>query len=86
MYTYYALTALGPRLQKFLWWKRYLTGLQLIQFAIGLVWAGQAMIRGCDYGTGAIFVGFAYMVPFVILFGRFYLKNYGPPAESQKVK
>src|SRR5205085_2345783 len=32
MYTYYALAALGPQWQKYLWWKKYLTQMQLIQF------------------------------------------------------
>ena len=30
MYTYYALAALGPKMQKYLWWKRYMTKLQLV--------------------------------------------------------
>jgi elongation of very long chain fatty acids protein 7 len=34
MYTYYLLAALGPQVQKHLWWKKYLTKLQLIQFAM----------------------------------------------------
>ena len=28
MYGYYFLAALGPRVQRYLWWKRYLTRLQ----------------------------------------------------------
>ena len=28
MYSYYFLAALGPHMQKYLWWKRYLTKLQ----------------------------------------------------------
>ena len=30
MYTYYGLSALGPHMQKYLWWKRYLTVMQLV--------------------------------------------------------
>uniref|UniRef100_A0A8C5Q9D7 Elongation of very long chain fatty acids protein n=1 Tax=Leptobrachium leishanense TaxID=445787 RepID=A0A8C5Q9D7_9ANUR len=30
MYLYYALAVLGPSMQKYLWWKRYLTLLQLV--------------------------------------------------------
>ena len=30
MYVYYALAALGPEMQKYLWWKRYMTKLQLV--------------------------------------------------------
>ena len=37
MYTYYMLSAFGPEVQKYLWWKKYLTSLQLVQFTIILV-------------------------------------------------
>lgn len=30
MYSYYGLTALGPSYQKYLWWKKYLTTIQLV--------------------------------------------------------
>ena len=30
MYTYYGIAALGPQYQKYLWWKRYLTIMQLV--------------------------------------------------------
>ena len=30
MYSYYALAALGPAYQKYLWWKKYLTTIQLV--------------------------------------------------------
>lgn len=31
MYSYYGLTALGPSISKYLWWKKYLTILQLVR-------------------------------------------------------
>ncbi len=30
MYSYYGLSAMGPAVQKYLWWKKYLTQLQLV--------------------------------------------------------
>jgi hypothetical protein len=30
MYAYYLLAALGPEVQKYLWWKKYLTTLQIV--------------------------------------------------------
>jgi len=30
MYSYYLLSAFGPRFQKYLWWKKYLTVLQMV--------------------------------------------------------
>lgn len=33
MYFYYGLSAAGPRFQKFLWWKKYMTAIQLVRIA-----------------------------------------------------
>lgn len=30
MYTYYMLAAMGPKVQKYLWWKKYLTVMQMV--------------------------------------------------------
>ena len=30
MYTYYGLSSLGPHMQNYLWWKKYLTRVQLV--------------------------------------------------------
>ena len=30
MYAYYMLAAMGPKVQKYLWWKKYLTVLQMV--------------------------------------------------------
>lgn len=30
MYLYYGISALGPAFQKYLWWKKYLTMLQMV--------------------------------------------------------
>merc|ERR1712088_187615 len=34
MYLYYLLAACGPALKPYLWWKKYLTTIQLVQFVI----------------------------------------------------
>lgn len=40
MYTYYMLTAMGPEYAKYLWWKKYITTLQLVSnfFCISYVY------------------------------------------------
>ena len=30
MYSYYGLAALGPKYQKYLWWKKYMTKMQIV--------------------------------------------------------
>ena len=49
MYLYYFLAALGPRVQPYLWWKKYLTKLQMVQFIIFFIHAMQPLFIECDY-------------------------------------
>lgn len=38
MYSYYALAAMGPTISKYLWWKKYLTIMQLVRFSFIAHW------------------------------------------------
>lgn len=38
MYTYYLFAAMGPQYQKYLWWKKYLTGLQMVSNSLRFPW------------------------------------------------
>ena len=38
MYFYYLVSGLGPQVQKYLWWKRYITGLQYLFWNKIFVW------------------------------------------------
>jgi hypothetical protein len=49
MYSYYLLAAMGPKFQKYLWWKKHLTTLQMVQFATVFVHSSQALFNGCNY-------------------------------------
>lgn len=33
MYSYYLLAALGPQYQKYLWWKKYITNIQMVIYS-----------------------------------------------------
>lgn len=37
MYSYYALAALGPSVSKYLWWKKYLTIIQLVMLYLSII-------------------------------------------------
>ncbi|XP_061388108.1 elongation of very long chain fatty acids protein 4-like [Musca vetustissima] len=86
MYTYYGLSACGPAIQKYLWWKKYLTALQLLQFTIGLLWAVQALIKQCDFPRWISWTTIIYMISFLILFGRFYKREYTRSHQKTKQK
>ena len=76
MYAYYGLTALGPAVQKYLWWKRYLTMIQLIQFFIGVSIGIHLITSGCQFTRWMQYVFSGYAFSFIILFGNFYLNEY----------
>ncbi|XP_046665857.1 elongation of very long chain fatty acids protein 4-like [Homalodisca vitripennis] len=76
MYSYYGLSALGPRIAPFLWWKKYLTILQLVQFTTALILGINGIRSGCDFPLWMQYALVIYMLSFIILFGNFYTKAY----------
>lgn len=76
MYSYYGLTAFGPAIAKYLWWKKYLTILQLIQFTSALILGINGIKNGCDFPLWMQYALVIYMVSFIVLFGNFYAKAY----------
>ncbi len=88
MYSYYALAAMGPQMQKYLWWKRYMTTIQLAQFFIVIIHTTTNIITslgpGCDYPQGFNYVVVLYAITLIILFGNFYRKSYSSKKHSRK--
>ncbi|XP_041365542.1 elongation of very long chain fatty acids protein 4-like isoform X2 [Gigantopelta aegis] len=76
MYSYYGLAALGPQFQKYLWWKRYLTKLQLIQFMAGIIHAAQSLVFGCDFPAWMHWALIIYAATILLLFLNFYFHAY----------
>lgn len=76
MYTYYFLAALGPQYQKYLWWKKYLTILQMIQFVLVMTHGLQLAFIECDYPKGFVWFIGGHAMFFFILFANFYKKAY----------
>ncbi|XP_076387938.1 very long chain fatty acid elongase 4 isoform X1 [Megachile rotundata] len=76
MYSYYGLAALGPSVTKYLWWKKYLTILQLIQFTTALILGINGIRSGCDFPLWMQYALVIYMISFIVLFGNFYAKAY----------
>lgn len=78
MYIYYALAAIGPKMQKYLWWKRYMTKLQLIQFVAVVSHTGynKFFATGCDYPWLFNTITFYYTWSMMFLFSNFYYQTY----------
>ncbi|XP_014256938.1 elongation of very long chain fatty acids protein AAEL008004-like [Cimex lectularius] len=76
MYTYYFLAAFGPQMQKYLWWKKYVTTLQMIQFVLVMIHAFQLLFIDCNYPKAfAWWIGL-HAVMFYFLFKDFYNQAY----------
>ncbi|XP_042561380.1 elongation of very long chain fatty acids protein 2 isoform X2 [Clupea harengus] len=75
MYSYYGLSTI-PSLQKYLWWKRYLTQAQLVQFFLTITHTLSAVVVPCGFPTGCLLFQTSYMFTLVILFINFYIQTY----------
>lgn len=85
MYSYYLLAALGPNVQKYLWWKKYLTSLQMVQFVAIMVHAFQLLFIDCDYPRAFVWWIGMHAVMFFFLFKEFYKQQYTKPAKQKVI-
>ncbi|KAL5502213.1 hypothetical protein EMCRGX_G008949 [Ephydatia muelleri] len=76
MYTYYALACLGERMHKYLWWKKHITHLQLLQFSMAIIHAAHSLYIDCDFPKWMHYTCIGYAISFVVLFTNFYIHAY----------
>lgn len=76
MYTYYMLAAMGPRYQKYLWWKKHLTTMQMVQFVMVFVHSGQVFFNGCNFPKTIVALQCFSAFLFLCLFSNFYIQAY----------
>ncbi|KAI3374333.1 hypothetical protein L3Q82_006171 [Scortum barcoo] len=78
MYSYYGLSAAGPRFQKYLWWKKHMTAIQLTQFVLVSLHISQYyFMEKCDYQVPLwIHLIWIYGVFFFLLFSNFWIQAY----------
>ncbi|KAK9881693.1 hypothetical protein WA026_017212 [Henosepilachna vigintioctopunctata] len=86
MYSYYLLAALGPSYQKYLWWKKYLTTIQMIQFVLVMVHAFQLLFIDCNYPKAFVWWIGGHAVMFYFLFSQFYNETYKDDRKEKKEK
>ncbi|XP_062409759.1 elongation of very long chain fatty acids protein 7-like [Sardina pilchardus] len=88
MYSYYAVAALGPAYQKYLWWKKYMTTIQLIQFVMVTAHIGQfVLMKECSYQFPVfVYVIGLYGLIFLVLFLNFYYHAYTRGKRLPKVQ
>merc|ERR1712080_538832 len=76
MYLYYLLAACGPSLQPYLWWKKYLTTAQLVQFVLVFFHALQPLVFDCNYPVAASLMFAVTGIQYFFLFMAFYRQAY----------
>lgn len=77
MYSYYLLSGLGPQFGHLLWWKKYITQLQLAQFAIIFVHGFQLFLQpNCNYPRVILYPYLLVCAYFTVMFINFYRKAY----------
>jgi len=85
MYAYYGLAAVGPWTQPYLWWKRYLTQLQIVQFVLLFLYG---IYFSCFQSGYSAYISFNLIVQSIVyiwLFGRFYVRTYPRATSKQRV-
>jgi len=85
MYSYYLFAAMGPQYQRYLWWKKYLTALQMVQFVLIMVHAFQLLFIDCNYPKAFVWWIGMHAVMFFFLFNEFYKETYKRRLEAQKL-
>lgn len=77
MYSYYGLSTFGPRVQRYLWWKKFVTRLQIFQFFIALVHSLQPLyLQQCKFPAIFVMGQTAGALFFLWLFISFYFQKY----------
>ncbi|XP_004924759.1 elongation of very long chain fatty acids protein 7 isoform X1 [Bombyx mori] len=77
MYGYYLVAGLGPQYQKYLWWKKHLTSMQLIQFCLVLYLNVVGLFsQNCNYPKSLNVIVVTNCLAFLYMFGRFYYNSY----------
>ncbi|KAM9808566.1 very long chain fatty acid elongase 5 isoform 1-T1 [Syngnathus typhle] len=75
MYSYYGLSAI-PAVRPYLWWKKYITQLQLIQFFLTMLQTLCAIIWPCGVPFGWLYFQIVYMITLIVFFSNFYIQTY----------
>lgn len=76
MYSYYFLSSLGPEVQKYLWWKKYLTRIQIFQFFVMLAHTLIPVFAECGYPRVLLMLIIPQVILILGLFVNFYIQSY----------
>ncbi|KAK4293623.1 hypothetical protein Pmani_033693 [Petrolisthes manimaculis] len=86
MYLYYLLAAMGPTLRPYLWWKKYLTSMQMAQFTIVFFHGITLAFVECEVPLHPCLLRWLCVqaIMFFALFSDFYIKAYQMKGKAKK--
>ncbi|XP_034478802.1 elongation of very long chain fatty acids protein F-like isoform X1 [Drosophila innubila] len=81
MYFYYMISAIYTGLKRSLWWKKYITKIQIIQFVIVILHSVYILVFNpkCEFHVGLHFLLITLSLVFITLFSNFYIHAYMKP-------
>ncbi|XP_053661721.1 elongation of very long chain fatty acids protein 7-like [Anopheles marshallii] len=82
MYFYYMLSAMGYKI----WWKKYMTEVQIIQFIICIAHCINALVTGCPFPRFITTLLLINASIFLALFMNFYIESYKRKSKSAAAK
>ena len=88
MYFYYLCSSLLGKdsRKKYLWWGKYLTQMQMLQFSLNLFQASYNLLSDSAYPRFLNELLFVYMISLLGLFGHFYVQRWvvkSPPKSKR---
>uniref|UniRef100_A0A8C9DE05 Elongation of very long chain fatty acids protein n=1 Tax=Prolemur simus TaxID=1328070 RepID=A0A8C9DE05_PROSS len=83
MYSYYGLSSV-PSMRPYLWWKKYITQGQLLQFVLTIIQTTCGVIWPCTFPLGWLYFQIGYMISLIALFTNFYIQTYNRKGASRR--
>lgn len=85
MYFYFFL-ATFPQMRRHLWWKKYITSVQIVQFVVFCILVLVTLFDpdNCGYPKIALYNCFANVILFLVLFTQFYISTYVSSSKDVK--
>ncbi|XP_012296960.1 very long chain fatty acid elongase 5 isoform X1 [Aotus nancymaae] len=83
MYSYYGLSSV-PSMRPYLWWKKYITQGQLLQFVLTIIQTSCGVIWPCTFPLGWLYFQIGYMISLIAFFTNFYIQTYNKKEASRR--
>ncbi|XP_030573117.1 elongation of very long chain fatty acids protein F-like [Drosophila novamexicana] len=84
MYFYYFTSAMYPELKGSLWWKKYITKIQILQFVILIIQSLAVLLLNpsCTFPIILQYLQLFQATVMIIMFVRFYIQSYVKPKQK----